>query len=536
MDEAGRKSRRGKRGENAWTVIFWLLIAVGAWIQVSLADSGDKGWLLIAARHWLSGDRLYVNIFEINPPLIIWIYSIPSYAADRLGLSDGTMLGLFGLLFSWLCGEVTMNLWKAHPVFAARPQDAQRLRRLVFVILITITSPVYFFDRDSIFLLGVLPYLVRWMPGLSAFRPPIRQRMLIGVLAGFGFCIKPHTILVFAGIQLLIMLRSRNLSILTSPENLLIYACGLTYGLAVCWLTPEYFTVMLPMALATYSGYNDRGSVLLYLVEDAMVFGIAFVDFRWWRQSPYRPDVIYWLAIIGLMLCYGLANNGWGYSYNPSWICILILNGWVWLEYAYFERQAAHQGVVSRSDTFGRRACICDFSGVIALNMLIIFHGFSTGCDQDIICRTENRITQYFAENQVHTFGAMVAVFTVPTEIERKMNARLVTRFNHLWMIPAFLKQPASFGQTHDWIIRYVAEAYATDLDNRKPEIVLIDTGTSFSSATLRTPLTDLFSHSDAFRLAWRHYHWQADYDFCNHLPPGKPCAMRYSIFRRDHR
>jgi len=37
----------------------------------------DIAWLLYCARRWIAGRELYVDVVEVNPPLIIWISAIP---------------------------------------------------------------------------------------------------------------------------------------------------------------------------------------------------------------------------------------------------------------------------------------------------------------------------------------------------------------------------------------------------------------------------------------------------------------------------
>src|SRR5690242_6732129 len=42
----------------------------------------DVAWLLYVARRWLAGRELYVDVVEVNPPLIVWISAIPIRLAE----------------------------------------------------------------------------------------------------------------------------------------------------------------------------------------------------------------------------------------------------------------------------------------------------------------------------------------------------------------------------------------------------------------------------------------------------------------------
>ena len=57
-----------------------LLLAVVAIVLFTMLRSplkDDVAWLLYVARRWLAGRELYIDVVEINPPLIVWISAIP---------------------------------------------------------------------------------------------------------------------------------------------------------------------------------------------------------------------------------------------------------------------------------------------------------------------------------------------------------------------------------------------------------------------------------------------------------------------------
>ena len=44
----------------------------------------DIAWLLYVARRWMAGRELYIDVVEVNPPLIIWISAVPLEIARLL--------------------------------------------------------------------------------------------------------------------------------------------------------------------------------------------------------------------------------------------------------------------------------------------------------------------------------------------------------------------------------------------------------------------------------------------------------------------
>ena len=54
----------------------------------------DVAWLLYVARKWLGGQRLYEDLVEVNPPLIVWIYAIPAALAEWTGAAPRLIAAL----------------------------------------------------------------------------------------------------------------------------------------------------------------------------------------------------------------------------------------------------------------------------------------------------------------------------------------------------------------------------------------------------------------------------------------------------------
>ena len=52
-----------------------LAIMLFAVMRTPLKD--DIAWLLYVARRWMAGRALYVDVVEVNPPLIVWLSAVP---------------------------------------------------------------------------------------------------------------------------------------------------------------------------------------------------------------------------------------------------------------------------------------------------------------------------------------------------------------------------------------------------------------------------------------------------------------------------
>ena len=47
----------------------------------------DIAWLLYVARECLAGRRLYVDLIEVNPPMIVWVLALPTALSSALGVA-----------------------------------------------------------------------------------------------------------------------------------------------------------------------------------------------------------------------------------------------------------------------------------------------------------------------------------------------------------------------------------------------------------------------------------------------------------------
>src|SRR5690348_9425733 len=70
-----------------------LAAALGAVLFATLGSplKDDVAWLLHIANQWLHGRRLYVDIVEVNPPLIVWLSAIPVLVGDAIGISAASV-------------------------------------------------------------------------------------------------------------------------------------------------------------------------------------------------------------------------------------------------------------------------------------------------------------------------------------------------------------------------------------------------------------------------------------------------------------
>jgi len=221
-------------------------LAVVLFTVLRLPLKDDIAWLLYVARRWLAGRELYVDVIEVNPPLIVWISAVPIRIAGWLGTAPEVVAMPFFIAVVLGCAWWTAELLRGYgPLFA------QKLP--VFAVIGTVLLAVPGIEvgqREHLLIAATLPFLVLFARSLDANEaPPLAASIAAGVLAGLGCALKPRYGAVFVALEVLALLRGRwALRAMTISAG----ATLLAYSAAVYSFCPNYVRRAVPMALALY--------------------------------------------------------------------------------------------------------------------------------------------------------------------------------------------------------------------------------------------------------------------------------------------
>jgi hypothetical protein len=516
------------RSPGRWRLFGVLLVFFGfaqQWIGI---HHGDKEWLLLAAKTQWRGGVFYRTVFELNPPLILWLYAVPAGIALILPIfSAYHMLLLLGGVSSLGIIALCERILAFHPFFHDEEKKLQ-CRALLCFLLFLYPDTIYFWDREHILFALTLPYVFRFMPSLDKVAMdkaalPWRLRVASGALAAVGFCIKPQGFLVLASLQLFWLLRSRSWRALLSLENGIICIGALIYLASIILLTPDYLTLVLPMALATHQAYHQAFQYV-YFYSALFFLTLCFLlgETRPRDATPLRADLYWLLALCGGYFMYMCCNSGWNYTFHPLFSASFLLAGFLFWEFRWL---GAGQTEWTRFDS---GAWICRITLVLAGLCSLTATGFALRP-----CREGHCLCVALLEKSAQgarAFGAMAIDFSPWPEVENHTGARFVTRFNHLWMMPKLFIADAAFRQENAWIPAYVADAYAQDLIQNRPELFYVDASPLFNHADKPVDLIAYFKQYSDFKAAFAPYRLMETIDTCagNNI-----VTCRYKVYRR---
>lgn len=509
---------------------FVVLATAAAFMALLLAllpaAGHDQLWFLLMGRRWLEGATLYgPEIFDSNPPLIIWLSALCVKASivSHVGtLFDATLettlvaksfVLALGALVAWFCSRLLRSVWR--PLLPGEPTALL----FAFLLLFFVVPARDLGQRDALVVLLALPYVV------AAARQPAHavsysNQLIAGILAALAFCLKPQDALLAVAVELTCLFRVRRLqprpaaavrATLSRPELLILLAGAGLYLLAIRRFAPLYFTETLPILRNTY--WAIGGLHLQALVFQAVELTLLTVCtlLLLLLTRPVAPAAsILLIAGLGAFAAYLIQGTGWYYQQLPA---LDLIGGALALHLLDLQRRHPLHlpGWIVPS-----LAAV----SLLAVGLTLHFTGYPL---------TRNRAFALTSPDpaffQSLSPGTSVAILT--TSVDEAMmpveefHLTWAQRTNNLWLLPAILFSEAPFpGQTparrlspdtvarldqlqHRWMVE--------DLTRWHPQLILVERcqDPAVSCQILESRHDNLlawFERDSAFRTLWSHY------------------------------
>jgi hypothetical protein len=306
-----------------------LIVALGVLPAALGRVQPDTGWYLYSAGRVLDGQRLYVDLVEVNPPLIVWLDTAP-VALGRL-LHVPPDLVLTALVLALVAASVTSVGPLLRQIFPA----SAGLRQILVLTALFVLLPLPrldFAQREHLLLALVFPYVL--LTAVRAMKGSVGWTVAaaIGAAAGVGIALKPHFVLLWIGLEVGLWRTSLRSWPRPRPESVAVVVIGAIYLSCVVLWTPEYFAVVRLMA-APYFGFLRNSLLVTALAGDGALLPLAalLVVVALRRSARTRPVwVVVGCAVVGLWLAAVLQQKGWQYHFYPAvglslWLLVLIL-------------------------------------------------------------------------------------------------------------------------------------------------------------------------------------------------------------------
>jgi hypothetical protein len=285
----------------------------------------DIAWLLYVAHRWMAGRELYVDVIEVNPPLIIWLSAIPLALANWIEVAPQFVampaFAAIALACAWWSASLLRPIGG---LFAARIPVFAVIGGVLLVIPAADLG-----QREHLLVAAFLPYLILFARTLAAgangARPALVPSLAAGVLAALGCALKPQYGLVFAALEAVALsyrFRPWRAAPLAAAATLTGYLGLVTY---VC---PAYLRHAVPMALALYGATDVSLQVLLWksallLTAEALAIFLCWRDRRVLSHAALLTTGMVFAAT-STVICF-IDGKDWFYHRLPATVATALV-------------------------------------------------------------------------------------------------------------------------------------------------------------------------------------------------------------------
>jgi hypothetical protein len=471
-------------------------IAIIALVSIALRytslNHNDNAWLLYAVGEYIAGSKFYVDLVEINPPLVFLLYYPPVWLANLLSIEINIIFYTYvSLLAAASCCLSYVLLDKVGSI-----------NRLIVVLLIVVALFIIprgdFGQREHFMVIFSLPYIFLIMRRIEDKFCTGLFASVIGLLAVLGFGLKPYFLLIPVFLEGLLLFKSRSVKKMFRPETIML-AIGLSgYIAAIFYVTPEYFTKIVPIALEVYNqAFNAPFFRVVFRTELILIILLTGTGGLILREGNPLPSAMTALLIAGsaAYIMYVVQMKGWSYQSYPALAFLSISAGVLVAEWS------------RQTGTRATRLAIIFISSIVLLTLPIL--SLVDYRYKSIRTQTWKKIV---AENQpVTDFLILSSTLSAGFPLATVEGLTWASRFPTLWMLPGIIqKRAAAAGKPLpkiDAIERYHTDAVVEDLIKFKPQLVFVDVRPEKPQyGGIPFDFVDYFSKDARFKKLWSQY------------------------------
>jgi hypothetical protein len=302
-----------------------LVILVSLVAEFRSLPTPDVAFYLYATGRILDGARLYVDVVEVNPPLV-FAMDVPAVLVSRwLHIPD--ILAYRGFVVGIAAISLALSQGSLRTLCAGSPAPTRGLLNFLLVLALFAVPGEAFGQREHLMFALVLPYLLSSCV-VAAGHKSTGNALLVGFLAGLGLALKPYFVVFWAAVELWLMVKRPPAPFLRR-ESLSLGATLLGYVTAVWLVTPEYLQLLrlLGSAYARYMSVSPFATVGIEKRSAVVLISLlAFVAFR----TVHAGDPLTSGLAVGsasLLVAAALQRKGWWYQFYPSVGMALVLLG-----------------------------------------------------------------------------------------------------------------------------------------------------------------------------------------------------------------
>ena len=281
--------------------------------------SVDVGQFLEIGQLILSGKVPYVDFFEVNPPLIHYLHTVPVAISYILGVGSSDVFHVMVLL---------LIIFSAALLFQSMAKLSPRRRVLVLLSYYAISVLAIlrsdFGQREHLFTIVFLPYLFCRALKEKEFS---KSQLMLTLFCGLFSCLKPFFFLMLLTSEALLLSSKNKIS---RKTLLMLGAPMVAYAIYLIFFS-AYLSQGLSMVATRYRvwgfPYNDWYQTFGYgyLILGTLTAGFPLILVSS-GQGTTREKIVFLLTICGMIAFVGVlyANKGFSYHFIPAYGCLFM--------------------------------------------------------------------------------------------------------------------------------------------------------------------------------------------------------------------
>ncbi|ANT49340.1 hypothetical protein [Mesorhizobium amorphae] len=458
--------------------------AYAAWLALVVVPTNvDVSWLLVVCDRLLNGERLNVDLMEVNPPFSIWLY-MPSMLLERLVGGRAELWLALGVIGAGLASlAISARILARADAAYRRPGALWALPAVLFVLLCF--RPDEFGQREHFATIAILPWIAlqcarQRAPGFAAGTG--WEQVVAGVCAAIVVMVKPpHFALALALPAMCLAFQRRSLKPLFVIESIIGAAIVALYIAYVVIFQTTFLTEILPFLRDVYLPARAPFLTLLSTWPRLLLFFAAATVLLagGFRQMHWDAKILL-LAALGFVPAFLIMGKGWPNHALPMMVLGILA----------FGVQLLRTGDNGRVKPVSRLAAA--LGGFLILQTSAGIQRLFLTADNGALERTVASIQR---TGPKPTITSLAARLQVAHPLARLVNGDFVSRYPAAWavynanLLAVSTEDP---GQRHrlEAIRDDVIGQLASEIAVKKPDIVLYSAGTGplWDALMLRDP------------------------------------------------
>lgn len=489
--------------------IFLMAIYALAWnLQDQLFINYDVSWLLLATKRLLAGGTYAHDFFETNPPLILYLY-LPPVILNKL-LTVNMVLIFRGYIF-FIASLMLVLCWGlGRKIFSEQDTWLAYLFFLAMALVFLVLPCFEFGQRDHLLVVLALPYLLLVVCRLQGEKFNSGYAAGLGLLAGLGFAIKPHFLMLPLLVEGYYAFYKKDKLAWLRPETLIIMLTIMIYVSSIFIFHPDYIYIVVPYSLRLYYRAVSQSWFALLLNGTVAYCGLSVLSyFIENKESRYQTlNTVLLLALLGSLFSYFAQRTTFYYHLVPALSLAFLLL--LMLFYSLLSGLSRRWPEIIFASFLG--ALFFIFPAWIFCNL----YWNSLTYKKQTLDQVTVFMNTYARQAPVYFFVA-TASYAFPAV--DYTTTTIAPRFYFLWMVSGLVNQALDLAQHPG---RPISEQYnkdknfllnmiADDLYQYKPRFVFVDqSADKYRIRDKNFNYLTYFSDNEKFRHEWSNYHYFA--------------------------